>query len=241
MAYPFEHQSGSHAKLAAEQRTTAHGVGMVRMVREGAFDPPNVGCVRPRHPKPLQREVYPPIRPKPPRIARNFPYRNGPKTVGTKRSPLSRGALVVRRSGVQIPEAALGRNALRCNRLRRFGTPVTGSDSSVSSDPMPRECPGLGSRASDLRTMWVGETHFDCSQVMRLESAGPSVTMPRQARRRGGHQWHRQSRGPGSLTSTMVVDPHRLQSPSVGEALDLEELHGQSRVHPGDGHVAHDV
>jgi hypothetical protein len=32
--------------------------------------------------------------------------------------------LVMRRSGVQIPEAALGQKTLRCNRLRRFWTSV---------------------------------------------------------------------------------------------------------------------
>jgi hypothetical protein len=54
----------------------------------------------------------------------------------------------MRRSGVQIPEAALSRNPLRCNRLRRFATTVKRPDSQVSKPKCPGnapECRRIGS------------------------------------------------------------------------------------------------
>jgi len=104
----------------------------------------------------LSGTSYPQFKPKPPRITRRFPYRDGPKTVGSKRFPLSRGALVMRRSGVQIPEAALGRNLLRCNSLRRCGTLAKGFDSSGSEPQVPRKCPGPREHSLDPRTGCVG-------------------------------------------------------------------------------------
>jgi hypothetical protein len=65
-------------------------------------------------------------------------------------------SLVMRRPGVQIPEAALSRYPLHCNRLRGSNTSVKVSYSPVSAPQMPRKCPGREASSADLCVECVG-------------------------------------------------------------------------------------
>lgn len=51
----------------------------------------------------------------------------------------------------RTPEAARGRNLLRCNRLRRIGATIKVTDSPGSQDGIPRKCPGVSATSRDLR------------------------------------------------------------------------------------------